>query len=114
MLWLGRGGGQGRESPTAGLVHKGGSFGFAKDEKRARAFFSSGCDAGDGDGCVRLGKSIEPDDVARAARLYAQGCDGDAPSGCVELGAMLLVGRGLKEDGKRATSLFQRAGDGGE
>ncbi len=68
----------------------------------------------DAPSCVFAGQAREyahgvPKDDAEAARLYERACELKWPAGCYNLAIMLEDGRGVAQDLKRASDLYQMA-----
>jgi len=110
------------------------------DEQRAVDLFRHGCDVGEGSACFNLaslhheGRAVPLDrprsivlmrascagfseqvtrDYPRAAQLLEKGCDGDVALSCGALGDLYAKGLGVRQDAKRASTLWRRACAGG-
>jgi len=103
-----------------------------RDWRRASDLYQAACEAGEGEGCVRLARlhvnsqAAERGvafDSAAAADLLLQGCDQGNVVGCTELGNMYVEKdsvvpdvqpTGVLQDFGRAATLYQRACDAGD
>lgn len=81
-----------------------------------RAASTKGCDAGQLDACVELGRMAEegedgPRDRASALAWYEKACAGGSTKGCIELGAFHEHGKGGTIDAPKALAAYQKACD---
>ena len=80
---------------------------------------ATGCEGGNADACVELGRAAEKDaknakDRAAALAYHEKGCDGGALKGCVEAGGFYEDGKVGKPDSKKAMALYTKACDAKE
>jgi TPR repeat protein len=93
---------------------------LSEDDERAVTLYRQGCEAGDAEGCARLGWMYShghgvPKSETGAVTFYERACDRGDALGCGNLGVMYEYGRGgLAQDSARATSLYQQGCDGGD
>lgn len=98
------------------------SIGVPENFAKKQAYYTKGCDGGDGFACNDLG--IEHDvrcsvmksasDCPVAVSLYAKSCDLGYAQGCQLLGTMYHRGAGVDRDDIRAEALFRRACNAGD
>jgi TPR repeat protein len=86
-----------------------------KDEKKALALFTAGCNGGDMNSCLTLGlmysgaaKSVPVDDK-KALQLSARACNGGLPVACGNAGLRHEMGMGVPKNPMIAARLFERA-----
>ncbi|MFO0757953.1 MAG: hypothetical protein U0359_15765 [Byssovorax sp.] len=86
----------------------------SEDPAKALAAYQSGCDAGVGRGCARLGLSFRyrnKPDLAKAWQLMTRACDLGDGFGCYHLGDMSKLGSGTPRDPVAAAGYFKRGCD---
>lgn len=85
------------------------------DTARVTDLFTQACDAGNMEGCARLGRVLlnakgEQHDEKRAAELFNKACTGGNPLGCAGRGHLLLLGLGgVKKDEKAGFALAEQS-----
>lgn len=85
--------------------------------RQARAYLEEGCDAGDGDACVRVGETLlgegaKASEVKHAYTLFERACEANHMQGCYRLGLAKKTGAGDRQrDPVAALELLERACD---
>ena len=97
-----------------------GTNGQTKNVPRAVGLYRLACDAGDGAGCMHLGRMYDSPhagvsmDRGKARQLFAQACEAGDAAACTYSGLAITKGEGATADPARGALLFAKACDGGD
>jgi TPR repeat protein len=108
----------GEACTTVGFAYEDG-VGVPKDEARARAYYSKGCQRNSSVACFNMavfeqtGRIGGTPNVSNAAIFYEKACDLDTAEGCYWLGRLLRDGKVTSPSKRAPEDLFKRACAGG-
>ncbi|MBU1221478.1 sel1 repeat family protein [Myxococcota bacterium] len=89
--------------------------GVKRDRKEALKVFKKWCESGHHEGCIWQGKLHEEDGFhARAFQLYKDACTAAEGLGCLFGGNLLVEGKKLKKDPRRAAEMYTTGCEKGE
>lgn len=89
------------------------------NKQKASELFRKACDAGNANGCYKLGMLFYHGEGVRqnkqeALNLFKQACDAGNEKGCSNLGILFYYGDGVIQDKQLAKELFGEACDDGK